>query len=107
MKTDQMLDEIREANLTYMMLAQSMIRRDKPEALYRLGISEEVADLLEKLSSGQLMKIASSNMLMCRVRFDDDVVWGLLTSHSKDRATAGVHASILMANKFPAAVAYA
>ena len=99
MNTAQLLDEIREVNLTYMMLAQNMIRQDKAEALYRLGISEEVAAILENLSSGQILKIAGSNMLMCGFRFDDDVVWGLLTSHSKDRASAGVHAAILMTNK--------
>jgi flagellar transcriptional activator FlhD len=99
MTTDQMLEEIREANLTYMMLAQNMIRQDKAEALYRLGISEEVAEILENLSAGQILKIAASNMLMCRFRFDDNVVWGLLTGHGKDRSVSGVHASILMASK--------
>jgi flagellar transcriptional activator FlhD len=96
MTTDQMLEEIREANLTYLMLAQNMIRADKAEALYRLGISEPVADILETLSAGQILKIASSTMLMCRFRFDDSIVWGLLTSHSKDRQVSGVHAAILM-----------
>ena len=46
MDADQLLTEIREANLTYLMLAQSLIRRDKAEALFRLGLSEESADLL-------------------------------------------------------------
>ena len=99
MTTDQMLEEIREANLTYLMLAQNMIRADKAEALYRLGISEQVADILVNLSAGQILKIASSNMLMCRFRFDDNIVWGLLTSHSKDKQISGVHAAILMAGK--------
>jgi flagellar transcriptional activator FlhD len=99
MTTDQMLEEIREANLTYLMLAQNMIRADKAEALYRLGISEQVADILENLSAGQILKIANSNMLMCRFRFDDSMVWNLLTSHTKDRQVAGIHAAILMSGK--------
>ena len=37
---------------------------------------------------------------MCRFSFDDDMVWNLLTSHSKDGAVpAGIHASILMASQ--------
>ena len=45
--TDEQLNaEIREANLTYLMLAQNLIRRDKAEAQFRLGISEESADLM-------------------------------------------------------------
>ena len=46
MTNDQILSEIREANLTYLMLAQNLIRQDKPEALFRLGMSEEAADLI-------------------------------------------------------------
>jgi flagellar transcriptional activator FlhD len=97
MKTDQMLQEIREANMTYLVLAQSMIRRDKAQAMYRLGISEEVATILEQLSTGQVLKIASSNMLVCCFRFANQMVWDLLTSHSADRGVSGVHAAILTA----------
>lgn len=32
--------------MTYLILAQTMIRQDKPQAMYRLGISEEVATIL-------------------------------------------------------------
>ncbi|RZL54329.1 MAG: hypothetical protein EOP70_13095 [Variovorax sp.] len=40
MTSEQMLAEIKEANLTYLMLAQSLIRQDKAQALFRLGISD-------------------------------------------------------------------
>lgn len=98
MNIEQLKEEIRDTNLSYLMLAQQMIRQDRPQALFRLGISEEVATIIEKLTSAQLLKMAAANMLMCRFRFDDEVVWNLLASHSKDRAVgAGIHASILMA----------
>ncbi len=99
MKNNQLLDEIREANMTYLILAQRMIRDDRDEALYRLGVSAEVAEILADLTPGQMLKIAAMNTLMCRFRFDDQMIWNLLTSHSKDRAAssvAGVHAAILM-----------
>ncbi len=80
---EQLLQEIREANLAYLVLAQHMIRADKAQALYRLGVSEEVATIIDQLSPAQLMKIAGSNQLILRFRFDDDMVWNLLTSHSK------------------------
>ena len=48
MDSEQLLAEIREANLTYLMLAQNLIRKDRAEALYRLGLTEEAADLLRK-----------------------------------------------------------
>ena len=53
MKINNMLEEIREANLTYLMLAQNMIREDKPQAMYRLGVSEDVASVIESLTPAQ------------------------------------------------------
>ncbi|ACB32426.1 flagellar transcriptional activator [Leptothrix cholodnii SP-6] len=102
MNTEQILAEIREANLSYLMLAQSLIRADREQALFRLGISEESAAILDTLSPSQIMKIASSNTLLCRMRVDDDLVWGLLTNHGKSAANDGIsrlHASILMAGR--------
>jgi flagellar transcriptional activator FlhD len=102
MNADQILSEIREANLSYLMLAQSLIRSDREQALYRLGISEESASLIALLSPAQMMKIAAGNTLLCRFRMDDDIVWSLLTSHGKAAANDSVsrlHASILMAGR--------
>jgi flagellar transcriptional activator FlhD len=102
MNADQILSEIREANLSYLMLAQSLIRSDREQALYRLGISEESASLIALLSPAQMMKIAAGNTLLCRFRMDDDMVWGLLTNHGKSAAndsTSRLHASILMAGR--------
>jgi len=102
MNADQILSEIREANLSYLMLAQSLIRADREQALYRLGISEESAEMIALLAPSQMMKIASGNTLLCRFRMDDDLVWGLLTNHGKSAAndvTTRLHASILMAGR--------
>ena len=68
MTHDQMLAEIREANLTYLMLAQNLIRQDKAEAVFRLGLNEDSADLLATLSTAQVLKLASGNTLLCRFR---------------------------------------
>ena len=102
METNQILAEIREANLSYMMLAQSLIRSDREQALFRLGISEETANMIQALTPAQMMKIASGNTLRCKFRMDDELVWSLLTNHGKSAAndtTARLHASILMAGR--------
>jgi len=101
---EKLLDEVREVNLAYLVLAQHMIRADKAQALYRLGISEEIAEVIDQLSPAQLLRIASANQLICRFRFDDDRVWTLLTSHSRTAvsgtgAAAGLHANIVMAGQ--------
>ena len=103
MNHEQVLAEIREANLTYLMLAQPLIRQDKAEAVFRLGLNEEAADLLVSLSPAQVMKIASRNTLLCSFRVDDNLVWISLTNHSAKKmgndATNTLHANILMASR--------
>jgi flagellar transcriptional activator FlhD len=102
MNSDQILAEIREANLSYLMLAQTLIRTDRDQALFRLGLSEDSAAMIATLTPAQMMKIASGSTLLCRMRCDDDLVWGLLTSHGKSAANESVsrlHASILMAGR--------
>jgi flagellar transcriptional activator FlhD len=102
MNADQILAEIREANLSYLMLAQSLVRIDREQALFRLGVSEETATLISTLTPAQMMKVANTNTLLCKFRMDDDVVWNLLTSHGKGAANDGMsrlHASILMAGR--------
>jgi flagellar transcriptional activator FlhD len=99
MTTNDMMAEIRDANLSYLMLAQQMIRSDRPTAIFRLGISADIADLLEKLSNPQLLKLAYSNMMLARFRFDDNAILGMLTDYDKDRTLARSHAAILMAGQ--------
>jgi flagellar transcriptional activator FlhD len=102
MNSEQLLQEIREVNLSYLMLAQHLIRTDKTQALFRLGVSDEIAEVIDTLTPSQMLKVASGNTLMSRFRFDDEMVWSLITSHNKpaqDNAHA-LHASIVMASNF-------
>ena len=101
MNADQILTEIRETNLSYLMLAQSLVRADREQALFRLGISEDAANMLAILTPAQIMKLASGNTLLCRMRCDDDLVWSLLTNHGKasNDSVTRLHANILMAGR--------
>jgi flagellar transcriptional activator FlhD len=103
MSDERNIAEIREVNLTYLMLAQKLIQQDKVEAMFRLGLSEDAADMLATLSAAQVLKLATGNMLLCRFRVDDDLVWSLLTNQGARKvdndATSRLHASILMAGR--------
>jgi flagellar transcriptional activator FlhD len=99
MNTEKLFDEIRDANLNYLLLAQSLIREDRDAAIYRLGVSDDLAELLQALSPAQLMKIASSTTLLCRLRYDDRLVLDMLVSHTKDKPMARTHAAILSAGR--------
>ncbi len=99
MNTQQINDEIRETNLSYMMLAQQMIQADKSSAIFRLGVSEEMADMIAGLSPAQLLKMAGANMLLCRFRFDERLLLNMVTDYNKDRLMSQAHAAILMAGQ--------
>ena len=104
MTNEQLLAEIRETNLTYLMLAQTLIRQDKASAVFRLGMNEESVDILASLTAAQVLKLASRNTLLCSFRVDDELVWGLLTNQNTPKkvgneATNTLHANILMASR--------
>ena len=56
MNTIQMHEEIDEANFTYLLLARQMIQEDKAAAIFCLGITEEMAELVAKSNPAQLFK---------------------------------------------------
>ena len=97
MNTAEIHNEVKEINLSYLMLAQQLIRADRETAQFRLGISADIADIIERLTPGQVLKMAGSNMVLCRFRFDDRMLLGLLSNHERDRGTNHTHAAILAA----------
>ena len=96
MTTPELMSSIRDTNLAYLILAQQMVRQDRATAIYRLGISVELADLIDTLSPAQIVRLASSNLMLVRLRFDETIA-GLLSNLSKDRSLIQAHASILFA----------
>jgi flagellar transcriptional activator FlhD len=96
MNTQQMIEEIKELNLSYLMLAQQMIRSDKATALFRLGVCADTADLISGLTPAQILRMASSGVLLCQFRLDESVLINMLTGYSKDRMMTQAHASIML-----------
>lgn len=99
MNTNDLMQEIHDINLSYLMLAQQMIRDDKDVAIFRLGISQEIAELLGNLSTAQVMKLAGGPMMLTRFRFDDAAMLGMLTHDSKMQSMVHLHTSILLARQ--------
>lgn len=92
-------EDIRELNLAYLMLAQQMLRSDRATALFRLGIDEAFADLIESMSAAKLVRMASIPALLPCFRFDDAQLARLMAGEGRDAASAGLHAAILAAGK--------
>jgi flagellar transcriptional activator FlhD len=99
MNSAQLHEEIKETNLSYMLLAKQMIQEDRAASIFRLGISEEMAELIAGLSPAQLLKMASSNILLCRFRFDEKLLLSMVTDYNKDRMMSQAHTAILMAGR--------
>jgi len=94
-----LLNDIREVNLSYLMLAQRMLHDDYAAALFRLGFSQEVADVLMQLSPAQLVRLASSSSLLCRFRFDDRNLLSTLTQDVLGGTLQQAHATILLSRQ--------
>ena len=74
---DRMMTEIREANLSYLILAQRLIRADKAQALYRFG-------------DAMLWSLLTEH--------------GRTADGDAERSAGRLHASILMAGNFDEAI---
>lgn len=96
MNTAQLQEGIRDINLNYLMLAQQMIKENRAAAIFRLGISQDLVDMLSDLTPTQVIKMAASNMLLCRFRFDEQLLLNMVTDYNKDRLMSKAHAAILM-----------
>nr|WP_153852507.1 MULTISPECIES: flagellar transcriptional regulator FlhD [Enterobacter] len=90
------MQNIHDINLSYLLLAQQLIRQDKFAAGFRLGLSEGTIDNLKELSLPQLMKLAATNQLICRLRVDDEVVIENLTKDSRIEALQQIHTGIIL-----------
>ena len=57
--------EIGEINLAYMLLAQKLVKQDRAEAMFRLGVGRELADLLANMHYGEGSDTWSASPLGC------------------------------------------
>lgn len=92
-------NEIGDLNLTYLLLAQRLVREDVAVAMFRLGISRELADLLGGLSLQQIVKLSASSLVLCRFRFDDHPILSALTQDGKNVQLQQAHTAILLAGQ--------
>lgn len=93
---DEYLPHIHDLNLSYLLLAQQLIRQDKFAAGFRLGLSEATIDNLKVLTLPQLMKLALTNQFICRLRIDDEFLIENLTKESRIEALQSIHTGIIL-----------
>lgn len=96
METDHLLDDIREVNLSYLLLMQRLINTDREAAMFRLKIDDEMADLLSRIPVSELARLARCNQLLCHFSLRDaDQLHSLIRAIGDDNMRQ-VHAAILL-----------
>ncbi|PKH26382.1 flagellar transcriptional regulator FlhD [Enterobacterales bacterium CwR94] len=93
---DEHLQNIHDINLSYLLLAQQLIRQDRYAAGFRLGLSHETIETLKGLSLPQLVKLASTSQLICQLRIDDQTLINHLTKDSRIEALQKIHTGIVL-----------
>ncbi|PWV70269.1 MULTISPECIES: flagellar transcriptional regulator FlhD [Halomonas] len=99
MQHTDLLDEIEEINLAYLLLAQRMLLADRVSAMFRLKIDDEMADLLQSLSSRQLARLARTNQLLCHFGHGSADQLRQIVGNPRDQGQDRFHASLLMASR--------
>ena len=99
MGTSDLLKHIYDINLSYLLLSQRLINEDKPSAMFRLGISEEMSSVLAALTLPEMVKLAETNQLICQFRFDDPTSITRLTQESRVDDLQQIHTGILLSSR--------
>ena len=93
------LSDIQEVNLSYLMLAQRLLRENYAASMFRLGFSSDVAAIILKLSPAQLVKLAGSSSLICGFRLNDYSLLSTLTQDVLGGILQQAHSTILLSQR--------
>ncbi|HEC1650646.1 TPA: flagellar transcriptional regulator FlhD, partial [Yersinia enterocolitica] len=85
-----------DINLSYLLLAQQLIRDDKFTSGFRLGLEDSTIEMLKDLSLPKLIKLSTSGQLICRLRLDNEAVINCLTRDSRIDALQRIHTGIIL-----------
>ncbi|CAK9884792.1 MAG: Flagellar transcriptional regulator FlhD [Candidatus Erwinia impunctatus] len=99
MGTSDLLKHIYDINLSYLLLSQRLINEDKASAMFRLGITEEMAAALAALTLPEMVKLAETNQLICQFRFEDPASITRLTQESRVDDLQQIHTGILLSSR--------
>ncbi|MBP6019208.1 MAG: flagellar transcriptional regulator FlhD [Burkholderiaceae bacterium] len=98
---NSLLGDIQEVNLSYLMLAQRLLRENLSAAMFRLGFDSDVAEIVMRLSPSQLVKLASSSSLICGFRLNDYSLLSALTQDVLGGVLQQAHSTILLSQQEP------
>ncbi|MCA8019168.1 flagellar transcriptional regulator FlhD [Burkholderia metallica] len=90
-------DAIWELNMSYLCLAQRLLRSDRAIGMFRLGVSAETAVELAALSVKHMNDLASSGQLICALRPSRHGVISALTRPTPPVDLVRLHTAMALA----------
>lgn len=97
MNIEDLLSEIQDINLSYLMLAQRLLKEDYATARFRLKLDDSMADVLTSASTKQLGQLARTNQFLFRICFESAEQMARLLGKKREQGLTQTHASLLMA----------
>ncbi|MFT0531517.1 flagellar transcriptional regulator FlhD [Castellaniella hirudinis] len=94
-----LLNDIREVNLSYLMLAQRLLRENLSAGMFRLGFDADVAEIILNLSPAQIVKLAGSSSVLCAFRLNDAQLLSSLTHEVLGGVLQQAHSTILLSRQ--------
>ncbi|CAD6508835.1 flagellar transcriptional regulator FlhD [Paraburkholderia sabiae] len=97
--SSEVLNSIHEINLSYLILAQKILREDRSVAMFRLGVSAELATILADFTVAQITRLAMTDQLLCAFRFSGHEQLAALARPARHEDVKATHAAILLAGQ--------
>ena len=99
MSPEALSQEIETLNISYLLLAQRLIHHDKADALVRLGMDSEMADVVAGLSVRQMSQLARSNQLLTRLSPLTASQLQQVTDNPRDKGMSSLHTSLMLLSR--------
>lgn len=95
---DSAINEIQEINLSYLLLAQRLLKEDFATARFRLKVDETLATKIVSLTAKQLTQLARSNQFLFRLNLENPIQLEQLTSNKRAENLSHIHTALLMSS---------
>ena len=95
---DSAVSEIQDINLSYLLLAQRLLKDDFATALFRLKLDETLANKLASLTAKQLTQLARSNQFLFRLNLENPIQLEQLTNNKRAENLSHIHTALLMSS---------
>lgn len=89
-------EAVYEFNLSYLHLVQKLLAEDRTSTLFRLGMSVEIAEIIDDLTESQIRSLSHTSHLLCHLRIREPEALRSLVQESRVDQLQQIHAGIIV-----------